>query len=203
MRRALKPTEQRIAALSLLLLSIAAGYFLLIHGWFTAPLLDMAEEADALRDAHRHYQQLLSQREALETQLARLSDASAVAGHLLDGPDSGAAEAQLMSLLDGYTQSAAIDGATCRLSNRAPANTQTLARAGYRPVQVTVSLECGVHPLLLLLQSIEGGHPDLTVDALTVQRGAPAKSLTEVQLLSVQLTVSGYLREGAETWRQP
>ena len=190
--RPLNAFEQRIAALGLTTVVLVILYLLLVHWWFTAPLSIMGDEEDSLREAHRHYSNLIAQRQGLEQRLAQVNGDLKTADTLLTGPDTGAGSAQLMGLLASYVQGAATNGGGCSISNRMPINSRI--EEFYIPVKISMNLECGAEPLGKLLYRIENARPYLFIESLTIRKPEISNSDQKESGLVVQLLVTGYLR---------
>ncbi|MQT28796.1 general secretion pathway protein GspM, partial [Pseudomonas helleri] len=69
MRRELTPRERRGAALIVLALLLWLGWWLLVQSWFLNPLIDLEEQADALRAQQQRYAGIVQQRASLQQQL--------------------------------------------------------------------------------------------------------------------------------------
>lgn len=201
MRGPLKPLEQRVAALTLAVMFVALVYLVCVHWWFTAPLLEMNAEFKFLEDAHQHYQGLLAQRKPLEQQLANSVSLADTEKNLLAGTDSGAGVAQLMGLLANYVQGTSTVGSGCRLANRMPI--ASAAEGAYLPVRVSLNLECGIEPLAKLLHQIENSHPYLFVESISARNGGPQGAGKVSNRLLIQMQVSGYLRNTAQSGATP
>lgn len=186
----LSPVNQRVAALTLVLLSLASGYFLTLHAWFSQPLLDIADEMQTLRQNQQHYAMLLTQRPALEAALAKIKRSSLGNENLLADSDMGAATAQLMQLIATNQQAFATVGAGCTLTNRipVPANQQ----GPYRQVSVRVNLECAVEPLAGLLYRLENSKVSLFIESLKIEKNRTSGAANS--RLTSQLLISAYLQ---------
>lgn len=184
------PASRRAAALALAALSLACVYFLTLHGWFSQPLLDIADEMQTLRHNQQRYAMLSSQRPALEAALAEIKQSSAGNENLLTDSDPGAATAQLMQLIATELQAVATAGGGCTLSNRIPVAVNQ--QGPYRQVSVRINLECAIEPLAGLLHRLENGKVSLFIESLKIEksraRASPGNRLT------AQLLISAYLQ---------
>lgn len=191
MRLNVKPFEQRLVAVVLAVASLLLGYLLLVHWWFTAPLLAINQEVKELRETYQHYQVLLAQRAPLERQLAIIQTQDLAAETLLSGADSGAAGAQLMGLLATYVQESAANGNGCSISNRTPVNGST--ENGFSAVKINVNLDCEAEPLTRLLHRVENSHPVLIIESMTLRK-LDISTVDSRHQLNVELLITGYLQ---------
>jgi len=188
----LLPTRasRRILALSLTFFSLAGAYFLTLHGWFTQPLLDIADEMAVLRHNQQSYVELSSQRPALESSLAQIRRSSLGNDNLLADSDMGSATAQLMQLIAADVQAFATAGGGCTLTNRIPVSVNQ--QGVYRQVSVRISIECAIEPLAGLLLRLENGKVSLFIELLKIEKSRDGHSTGN--RLVAQLLISAYLQ---------
>jgi general secretion pathway protein M len=190
------PREQRIAALGLLALLLAAVYGLLVHSWFTGPMLEMGERLATLGEQQQRYTALLGQRDGLRQRLQQERVASSDAGSLLPGQDSSAAAAELMQRVSAQVKRLEKVGPGCVVVQRMPIIAEPLADAAYRPVKLSLDLECAIEPLTQLLHSLEYARPLLLVDQLDIARARQAEGKPAGGRLTVHLLITGYMAAG-------
>jgi len=188
----LKPAESRIAALVLLLVALAAGYFLLIHWWFVAPQSAMAAEMDDLRDTQRRYASAIAERPQLEKRLATLEQGQTRSDAFLAGDDTNAAAAGLMQRIVDVAAAHKEDGA-CDVVQKMPVPSQEKTADPYRKVTVNISLRCQVQPMTAVLHDIENETPYLFIEDFSIYRNPVAARSGGTAPMEVQFTVSGYI----------
>ncbi|BBD81202.1 type II secretion system protein GspM [Aerosticca soli] len=188
------PRERRIAAVFLLLLALALGYLLTLHGWLVAPLRAIDAEMDALRDAHGRYLAAIAEKPLLQKRLAALGAGQAASAAFLPEEDGAAANAGLMQRVLDVTAAQARQGG-CEVTQKMPLPTLP-AGAGepYRKAVVTIGLRCDIEPLAAVLYELEHGTPYLFVDELSIYRNPVAAQERAGAPLEVQFALSGYLR---------
>ncbi|WP_455922602.1 type II secretion system protein GspM [Pseudomonas putida] len=190
MRRPLTSRERRSGAWLLLAAALAALYWLVVAPLFVAPLQGINEQMQTLGEQRQHYRQLLAQRQQLEQGL------EAVQGDevgLLTGDDPSAVAADLMQNLAQRIKTNASRGAGCVLTQRMPIVTQQQDAAPFRQARLSLDLDCGIEPLMVLLQQLESAEPPLFVDELNIRRANSAPSSGGAGRLTVHLLVGGYL----------
>lgn len=194
MRRPLTSRERRGAALAALAALLwLLGYGLLYRG-LLAPLAALDEETQALRERNQHQARLLAERPALVAALQQADHEAAQGNLLLAGEDPNAAAADLMQLVLDQVAGMAAFGPGCTVAQRTPIAPPQADAAPYRPVQVGLTLNCGMESLARLLQRLEYGQPALFVDALSLRREAGAPATGGPGRLQVQLLMRGYLQ---------
>lgn len=187
--------SRRAAALGLAALSLAAGYFLTLHVWFSQPLMDIAEQMQTLRLDQQRYAALSSQRPALVATLAQLRASAAGNENLLADADMGTATAQLMQLIAADLQTFVTAG-DCTVTNRIPAAVnQTVP---YRQVSVRINLECAIEPLAGLLHQLENSEVSMFIESMKIETNR-TRALTGNRL-ATQLLISAYLQNPA--WKE-
>jgi general secretion pathway protein M len=159
--------RDRWLALGLLALALAAAYLLLVHPWWTVPMRDADARIAALqeRDARAAAQLAQSGEIARRLQAARALDARAPA--FLPEATVELATAALSQRLEAEVGRASPGGRGCAITNRSPAE-QPPGGGTYAKAGMHVRLRCGNAELGALLQGLEGGHPVLFVDNLSV-----------------------------------
>lgn len=197
MRRPLTPRERRGAALIVLALMLCAAYWLLIDSWFVGPLRAINEQASELRGQQQRYAGLLQQGDVLREQLEQARQDPASSTSLLPGQDPSAVAADLMQQVADLIASHADTGAGCALTQRMPITPEQEGDEPYRQVKVSLTLECGIEPLMAILHELEYQRPFLFVDEMSLRRDANAPPKGGASKLVVHLLVRGYLQPAA------
>ena len=189
--------RDRWLALGLLAVVVAAAYFVLVHPWWTLPMRDADARIAALqaRDARADAQLAQSGEIARRLEVARALEARAPV--VLPEATVELATAALSQRLEAEVGRASPGGRGCAISNRSPAE-QAPADAGHPKAGMHVRLRCGSAELAALLQGLEGGHPVLFVDNVSVvAQGffeAPGQGGAQNAGLDVEFDLYGYLR---------
>jgi general secretion pathway protein M len=194
----LKPAESRIAALLLLVVVMAIAYFGLIHWWFVAPQLAIAEEMTDLRDTHRRFAAAIAERPVLEKRLASLAQGQTDSSAFLPEEDVSAASAGLMQRVVEVAAAHQSAG-SCDVIQKMPVPVQDKAGEPYRKVTVNISLRCQIEPLAAVLRDIEQGMPYLFVEDFSAYRNPVGSRTNAGAPLEVQFTLSGYVRQAVKT----
>jgi general secretion pathway protein M len=194
----LKPAESRVAAVLLLLVALALAYLVLLHWWFVAPLLRIDGAMDDLRATQARYAAAIAEQPQLEKRLAELGQGQADSSAFLPEREPSAAAAGLMQRVVDDAAAHAQDG-SCEVTQKMPVPNPPNAHDGpYRRVAVSISLRCGMRPLVDLLYTLERGTPYLFVSDFSLYRSpVAAVRQTGGSLLEVQFTLSGYVRGAA------
>ncbi|MEI4518009.1 MULTISPECIES: type II secretion system protein GspM [unclassified Stenotrophomonas] len=192
------PTRRdRWLALALLLAVIALAYLLLVHPWFTRPLLDINQGIAELQEREQRVQSQLQQRTAVQERLQQVQAALEGRPGFLREPTAESAAAALSSRLQDAVASASPGNRSCTISNRSPL-TDTARDAQFPRVALQVRLRCGVPEMAAVLHTLETGSPRLFVNNLNLlaQRFQASPNETGTGL-DVSFELVGYLRPGA------
>lgn len=188
----MKPAESRIAAILLLVVVLVAGYFALVHWWFVAPQLAIADQMDDLRDTERRYAAAIAERPQLQKRLAALEQGQTRSDAFLSGDDANAAAAGLMQRIVDIAAAHREDGA-CDVVQKMPVPSQEKAGDPYRKVTVNISLRCQMQPMTAVLHDIEEETPYLFIEDFSIYRNPVAARSGAAAPMEVQFTVSGYI----------
>ncbi|MEN5143621.1 type II secretion system protein GspM [Pseudomonas juntendi] len=193
--RPLNPRERKIVALGLLGLLLWAGWSLFVDSLLLAPLRDLDEQAQTLREHQRRYASLMLQQPQLEARLRQARNDPAQRDSLLPGDDPNAVAADLMQHAVEQVRRQASNGAGCEVTQRmpiAPANSEDGRPEPYRPVKVSLTLACAIEPLAALMHALEYGQPSLFIDQLSIRRSTGAPAQGPAGRLEVHLLIRGY-----------
>ncbi|MFL9583113.1 type II secretion system protein GspM [Stenotrophomonas sp. AB1(2024)] len=195
---AMPPTRRdRWLALALLLAVIALGYLVLVHPWFTRPLLDINQGITELQEREQRVQAQLQQRAQVQQRLQQVQAALEGRPGFLREPTAESAAAALSSRLQDAVASASPGNRSCTISNRSPL-TDTARDAQFPRVALQVRLRCGVPEMAAVLHTLETGSPRLFVGNLNLlaQRFQASPNETGTGL-DVSFELVGYLKPGA------
>ena len=203
MRRPLTLRERRGCALIVLSLVLFVAYWLLIESWFTGPLREIDEQGDQLRAQQQRFAGLMQQGDALRKQLQLAQQDPTTNTSLLPGDDPSAVAADLMQRVADLISSQAEVGAGCSLTQRMPITPEQEGNEPYRQVKVSLTLECGIEPLMVILHELEYQRPFLFVDDMSLRRDVDAPLKGGAGKLVAHLLVRGYLQQAAVTQVAP
>ncbi len=185
----LTPARSRLAAIVLALVALAIAYFLFLHWWFVAPLMSVDSQMHDLQAIHAKYAAAIAEQPLLEQRVARLEHGGATVGAFLPASDPSTAAANLIQRATDVVAAHANEGSGCSMPSKMPVE-QDSANDAFRRVSVSITLDCGMQPLVAVLHDFDRGLPYLFVDNLAMARSPSGR-------LQAQLTLSGYLRPAA------
>jgi general secretion pathway protein M len=160
--------RDRWLALGLLLLAILLAYLLLLHPWWTVPLLDTQARIDTLQQRELRQRMQLRQAPDIARRLQQVRAAEARRPGFLAEGTTELATASLVQRLESVVLQASPGNRSCAITNRSPMSDDTASKARFRKVTVQVRLRCGTPQLATVLHSLETGTPRLFVDNLNV-----------------------------------
>lgn len=185
--------DRRLLAVSLLLLTLLLGYFVLLHWWFVAPLQQIRGDMSDLRDTQSRYAAAIAEKPTLQKRIAALGAGQAASSAFLPTDDPNTAAADLMQRVVDVVASSTTGG-SCVVSQKMPLPNPSATGEPYRKAAVSISLSCDMEPLAAVLQALEQGTPYLFVDDLSIYRNPVAVQQNGAAPLEVQFTLSGYVR---------
>lgn len=145
-------------------LIVTLAYFLLVHWWFTAPMMGMGDQIDQLRDQELQLRMEASQRPALEKKLAEVRQLQSLTPHFLPEANKELASAALVQRLEQVVSAASPNPNACQITARTP--TDNVLKEDFQRVTVQVRLRCGMGEMTTIMHSLEGGSPQLFIDNL-------------------------------------
>ena len=189
--------RDRWLALGLLLLALALAYLLLLHTWWTVPMLETQGRIEILQQRELRQRMQLRQGPDVARRLQQVQAAAARRpGFLVEGTTE-LATASLVQRLESVVAQASPGNRSCAITNRSPLADDNAAKERFRKVTVQVRLRCGTPELAAVLHALEAGTPQLFVDNLNVlaQRYffAPGQG-AQAGGLDVSFDLYGYLR---------
>ncbi len=194
---AMQPTRRdRWLALALLLAALVLAYLLLVHPWFTRPLLDINASITEVQERQLRVDAQLQQRDAVNDSLQQVEAALAGRPGFLREATAESAAAALSSRLQDAVASASPGNRSCTISNRSPL-TDNSPDAAFPRVALQVRLRCGVPEMAAVLHTLETGSPRLFVGNLNLLAQRFQQSPNESGLgLDVSFELVGYLQPG-------
>ncbi len=142
------------------------AYLLLVHWWWTGPMLEMGSEIKSLREEELTLRMEAAQKQELEKRLQEVRAFEAGNPGFLAEPNKDLATASLVQRLESVVQEASSNPAACQISARQPMDSQQ--REPYTRVTVQVRLRCGMTEFANVLYSLESGSPQLFADNIDI-----------------------------------
>jgi len=189
------PDRDRWLALAILAGVLAVAYLVLVHPWWTAPMLEVGDRIDGLQQRDLRVRMELAQAPQVEARLAEVQEMAARVPGFMDERSTELATAALIARLETAVLDASPGNRSCAIRNRSPMTDPRPAR--FRRAVVQVRLHCGNPELAAVLHSLESGSPRLFVDNLNVlaPRLPPGRVATSPQGAGLDVTFDlyGYL----------
>lgn len=190
--------RDRWLALGLLLAALALAYAVLIHPWWTVPMLDAQSRIESLQQRELRQRMQLRQAPLVAQRLSQVRQQLAARPGFLPEASAELATVGLVQRLETAVAQASPGNRSCAITNRSPITEPSRER--YARVVVQVRLRCGTPELATVLHSLESGTPRLFVGNLNVlaQRhffGSGGEASGEGGL-DVSFDLFGYLRPG-------
>lgn len=187
---------ERPVRLALFAAVLVLGYFLLLHWWFTAPMLAMGEQIEQLQQEELALRMEIAQRPQLEAELQRVSELGQGDAGFLPEANRQLATAALVQRLESVVNDAAGGSGQCSITARTPTDNQ--GRDPFVRATVQVRLRCGMRELAAVLHQLEGGNPQLFVDNLDLLSRRSYLVANEGGGMDVSFDLYGYLAQAAE-----
>jgi general secretion pathway protein M len=185
--------RQRAGVLAGVALLAVVAYFVLVHWWFTVPMMRMGGDIAALRSEEQTLRAEIAQRPALELELAKVRAFEQGNPGYLQEMNLDLAKAQLSARVDAVIASASGNPAACQLVAKTPADTRV--EEPFQRATVQVRLRCGMTELAKVLHEFESGSPQLFVDNLDLlSRRSYLGTAQEGGALDVNFDLYGYLK---------
>lgn len=191
--------RDRWLALGLLLAALALAYLVLVHPWWTAPMLAAQDRIEALQQRELRMRMQLQQQPQIQRRLAQVQAQGAQKPGFLPEGSAELATAGLAQQLERVVLEASPGNRSCQISNRSPLTAASQER--FRKIVVQVRLRCGMPELATVLYRLENGNPRMFVDNLNVlaQSNYFVADAGRAQQggLDVSFDLYGYLRPSA------
>jgi len=178
-------------------LAALVAYLVLVHWWFTAPMLAMGDEIDALRAQESAYLNETAQRDDIGRKLAQVRQFDAGNPSFLPEANSQLATAGLIKRLEQVV-AAGNNPAACQITARTPTDSST--KEPFTRVVVQVRLRCGTSELAAVMHALEGGHPQLFMDNMELlsRRSYLSQGVDGADgALDVSFDLYGYLKRAS------
>ena len=158
--------RDRWLALGLLLGVLVVAYFVLVHPWWTVPMLAENDRIHDSRERELRARMQLKQAPQIARALAQAQEEQERVPGFLPESTAELATAGLVQRLQTVVVQASPGNRSCAITNRSPMPQATRER--FERVVVQVRLRCGTPELAAVLHSLESGTPRLFVDNLNV-----------------------------------
>ncbi len=176
-----------------LVLAIAIAYIVLVHWWFTAPMVSLGDDITGLRDEQRQLLAEVAQRPQIEARLSQVRQFEAGNPGFLPEGSPELASAGLVQRLQTVVASASPNPNACQITAQTPTDSPSQDR--YPRVLVQVRLRCGMTELAAVLHALEGGSPQLFIDNLDMlSRRSYLQGANDGVGQDVSFDLYGYLR---------
>jgi general secretion pathway protein M len=187
---------ERLKWLGGALLALVLAYGVLLHWWWTAPMLAMGDEIATLRDQELALREEIAQRPVLERELARVREFELGNPGFLPETNRQLATAALVQRLEAVLVEASPRPGRCQITARTP--TESRVDEPFVRATVQVRLRCGMAELGAVLHALESGSPQLFVDNLDLlSRRSYLAAGPEGGGIDVSFDLYGYLKTPA------
>jgi general secretion pathway protein M len=160
------PERDRWLALGILAAALLLAYLVLVHPWWTAPMLALEDRIDGLQQRDLRVRMELQQAPQVRERLQAVQAQVARVPGFMQERSPELATAALVQRLETAVLEASPGNASCAINNRAPMTEPRQQR--FRRAVVQVRMTCGNPELAAVLHSLESGTPRLFVDNLNV-----------------------------------
>ena len=188
--------RDRWLALGLLLGVLALAYLLLVHPWWTAPMLEANDRIASLQQRELSARLQMKQAPAIAIALQQAQQLQANSPGFLPETTSELATAGLVQRLETVVAQASPGNRGCAISNRSPV--ESPSRERFAKVTVQVRMRCGNPELAAVLHALESESPRLFVDNLNILSQGffflPGQNRGQGGGLDVSFDLYGYLR---------
>ena len=159
--------RDRWLALGLLVAALALAYFVLLHPWWTVPMMDAEDRIATLQERELRVRTQLAQAPDVERRLVQVREALRGRPGFLPEATPELATAGLVQRLEAVVAQASPGNRSCAITNRSPLSDQRPAERFPR-VTVQVRLRCGTGELASVLHALESDSPRVFVDNLNI-----------------------------------
>lgn len=187
--------RERWLALGILALVLALVYLVLVHPWWTRPMVDLDERIEALQQRDLRAQMVLAQAPQVDARVEQQQERAARQPGFMSEPSPELATAALVQHLETTVAQASPGNRSCVIVNRSPMTDVREQR--FPRVVVQARLTCGAPELATVLHALESGSPRLFVGNLNVmaqRHFASAGQAGQGAGLDVSFDLIGYLQ---------
>ena len=191
----INPRRSRGLALGLLVAVVALGYFVLVHWWFTAPHLAIADEMAELREQELRFRTTIAERPQIQKSLTEVREFEAANPAFLPESDFNAAASGLIQRLSQVVASRASDPQRCTLIQKQVSRTNE--KEPFDRVTIKARLRCDFEQFGPILHELETSNPVLFVDSVQIwrQTGYRQPGTNQVEnYLDINFDLYGYIR---------
>jgi len=191
---ALRPDAERWRALGIAFAVLLLAYLVLLHWWFTAPMLRLGGEIEEMREQEQSLRNESAQRPKLEQRLAQVRAFEAGNPGFLPESSKELASAGLVQRLQQVVASASPNPNACQITAQTP--TDMPSQEPFPRVMVQVRLRCGMGELAAVLHALESNSPQLFIDNLDLlsRRSYLTTGTDSGGALDVSFDLYGYLK---------
>ena len=187
-----RPQTERWRAIGVALAVLLVAYLVLLHWWFTAPMLRMGAEIEDMRAQEVDLRAEAAQRPQLEARLAQVRSFEAGNPGFLPEDTKELASAGLLQRLQQVVASASPNTNACQITSQTP--TDMPSKEPFPRVMVHVTLRCGMTELGAVLHALESGSPQLFIDNLDMLSRRTYLSTDTGGAIDVTMDLYGYLK---------
>jgi general secretion pathway protein M len=189
-----RPDAERWRALGLALAVLALAYLVLLHWWFTAPMLRLGGEIEQMREQEQSLRNETAQRPKLQQRLAQVRAFESGNPGFLPEANKELASAGLVQRLQQVVASASPNPNACQITAQTP--TDMPSQEPFPRVMVQVRLRCGMGELAAVLHALESSSPQLFIDNLDLlsRRSYLVAGNDNGGALDVSFDLYGYLK---------
>jgi general secretion pathway protein M len=188
--------RDRWLALGLFVAALVLAYFVLLHPWWTAPMVEAEGRIHDLQDRELRIRTQLRQAPDVERRLVQVRAAQGNRPGFLPETTPELATAGLVQRLEAVVSQASPGNRSCAITNRSPLS-ESRPTERFPRVTVQVRLRCGTPELASVLHALESGSPRVFVDNLNIlaQRYfyMPGQGRAQSGGLDVSFDLYGYI----------
>ena len=194
-----RPGTDRWRALGAALAVLLLAYLVLLHWWFTAPMLRLGGEIEEMQAQELELRAETAQRPKLEQRLAQVRAFESGNPGFLPEENKELASAGLVQRLQQVVAAASPNPNACQISAQTP--TDMPSKEPYPRVMVQVRLRCGMGELGAVLHALESGSPQLFIDNLDLlsRRSYLSANNDGGGAIDVTFDLYGYLKTPARS----
>ncbi len=191
--------RDRWLALGLLLAALAIAYLVLVHPWWTVPMMETHGRIQGLQERELRMRMQLQQQKQIQQRLDQTRAKGSQQPGFLPEASAELARAGLAQQLERVVLEASPGNRSCQISNRSLQPTASQDR--FQKIVVQVRMRCGMPELATVLYRLENRSPRMFVDNLNILTQAnyfvPDPARSQQGGLDVSFDLYGYLRPAA------